>query len=109
MPKEGAKAPAFCLPAAVHAQAGQVKGELTSIEGKPVLRVWGTHYEMGYAHGYLLAPEIVAMLEDYMLGRLLEDGFRYASDNNPVWLSEEQIRAIVAPFEKGAALQEAVG
>ena len=59
-------------PAAVHAQTGQVKGELTYIKGKPVLRVWGTHYEMGYAHGYLLAPEIVAMLEDYMLGRLLD-------------------------------------
>jgi hypothetical protein len=63
---------AFSLPAAVHAQTGQVKGELTFIDGKPVLRVWGTHYEMGYAHGYLLAPEIVAMLEDYMLGRLLD-------------------------------------
>ncbi len=63
---------AFCLSAAVHAQTGQVKGELTSIKGKPVLRVWGTHYEMGYAHGSLLAPEIVAMLEEYMLGRLLD-------------------------------------
>ena len=26
--------------------------------------------------------------------------FRYASDTNPQWLSVEQIRAIVAPFEK---------
>lgn len=63
---------AFCLSAPVHAQTRQVKGELTHIEGKRVLRVWGTHYEMGYAHGYLLAPEIVALLEDYMLGRLLD-------------------------------------
>lgn len=42
-------------------------------------------------------------------GHSLPDGFRYASDNNPVWLTEAQIREIVAPFEKGAALQEAVG
>jgi UDP-N-acetylglucosamine 4,6-dehydratase len=33
-------------------------------------------------------------------GRRLPDGFRYASDTNPERLSVEQIRAIVAPFEK---------
>jgi UDP-N-acetylglucosamine 4,6-dehydratase len=33
-------------------------------------------------------------------GRPLSDGFRYASDTNPVWLSVEQIRQMVAPFEK---------
>jgi UDP-N-acetylglucosamine 4,6-dehydratase len=32
-------------------------------------------------------------------GRALPDGFRYASDTNPQWLSVEQIRGIVAPFE----------
>jgi len=54
----------------VHAQP--VKGELTNINGKRVLRVWGSHYDMGYAHGYLLAEEIVELLEDYMLGELLD-------------------------------------
>ena len=42
-------------------------------------------------------------------GQPLPDGFRYSSDNNPVWLSEAEIREIVAPFEKGAGLQEAIG
>ncbi len=42
-------------------------------------------------------------------GKPLPDGFRYSSDNNPVWLTEAQIREIVAPFEKGSTLQEAVG
>jgi len=32
-------------------------------------------------------------------GKPLPEGFRYASDNNPVWLTTEQIREIVAPFE----------
>ena len=32
-------------------------------------------------------------------GRLLPDGFRYASDTNPQWLSVEQISEIIAPFE----------
>jgi len=34
------------------------------------------------------------------LGRPLPDGFRYASDTNPDWLDMEQVREMVAPFEK---------
>ena len=33
----------------------EVKGTLATIDGLPVLRVWGTPEERGYAHGYLLA------------------------------------------------------
>jgi len=33
------------------------------------------------------------------IGQPLADGFRYASDTNPVWLSIEEIGAIVAPLE----------
>ncbi len=32
-------------------------------------------------------------------GRLLEDGFRYASNTNPQWLTLDQLRQMVAPFE----------
>ncbi len=42
------------------------------------------------------------------IGRSLEAGYRYASDTNPEWLSIEQIRAIVAPFE-AENLQETIG
>ncbi|MFZ6026493.1 MAG: UDP-N-acetylglucosamine 4,6-dehydratase (inverting) [Chloroflexota bacterium] len=38
-------------------------------------------------------------------GKSLPDGYRYASDNNPVWLTTEQIKEIVAPFE----LRQAIG
>ena len=34
------------------------------------------------------------------LGSHLEDGFRYASNTNDEWLTPEQIREIVAPFEQ---------
>ena len=34
------------------------------------------------------------------LGSHLEDGFRYASNTNDVWLTPEQIKEIVAPFEQ---------
>jgi UDP-N-acetylglucosamine 4,6-dehydratase len=33
-------------------------------------------------------------------GKLLQDGFRYASDNNSDWLDIEGIRNFIAPFEK---------
>jgi UDP-N-acetylglucosamine 4,6-dehydratase len=33
-------------------------------------------------------------------GKLLQDGFRYASDNNGDWLDIEGIRKYIAPFEK---------
>jgi UDP-N-acetylglucosamine 4,6-dehydratase len=32
-------------------------------------------------------------------GKTLPSGFRYSSDNNPHWLTVDQIRSIVAPFE----------
>jgi len=32
-------------------------------------------------------------------GELCAEGFRYASNTNPQWLSIEQIRQMVAPFE----------
>ncbi len=34
------------------------------------------------------------------LGKPLPEGFRYSSETNPVWLSIEQIKEIVAPFEE---------
>ncbi len=37
-------------------------------------------------------------------GSLLENGFRYASNTNPQWLSVEQIREIIAPIEKAMEL-----
>jgi len=40
-----------------------VDGSLTEIEGIPLLTLWGTNYEQGYAHGYLYAPEIIEYAE----------------------------------------------
>ncbi len=34
-------------------------------------------------------------------GRPLPEGFRYASDNNTAWLSLDEIRALVRPYEEG--------
>jgi hypothetical protein len=59
----------FVLLTVVWAAAfAQVQGELTSVGDKRVLKVWGTHYERGYAVGYLQAAEIMDGFTSYFLG-----------------------------------------
>ncbi len=43
----------------------QVNGDLTQFAEKKVLRVWGTHYQRGYAQGYYLAPQIKEVFQDF--------------------------------------------
>jgi UDP-N-acetylglucosamine 4,6-dehydratase len=38
-------------------------------------------------------------------GRSLPDGYRYTSESNPQWLTIDQIRDIIAPFEESALLE----
>jgi hypothetical protein len=54
---------------------GVILDQQVDAEGKgyTVLHVWGTHREMGYAHGYLLADEIVA--EHNQVVSLLGSGY----------------------------------
>jgi hypothetical protein len=42
----------------------QVNGRIEHIDSIRVIRVFGTPQEMGFAHGYLLADDIVSFLED---------------------------------------------
>jgi hypothetical protein len=44
----------------------KVNGTLSEIDGLPVLRVWGTPEERGFAHGYLLADTIKAMVNSFL-------------------------------------------
>jgi len=43
----------------------QCNGILTTNGNKLILHVWGTHYERGYAQGYLLADRFVALFTNY--------------------------------------------
>ena len=52
------------------AEAPRVQGQWERIGPFPILRVWGTPQEMGFAHGYLLAEQIYA----YTCPRLDADG-----------------------------------
>jgi len=49
-----------------------VQGEIEVIDTIRVLKLRGSPVQMGYAHGYLLADDIVHLIEDYMLGTLYD-------------------------------------
>jgi len=46
--------------------AVKVNGSLTRQDGIRVLRVWGTPYERGHAHGALLAQDILVLLDRFL-------------------------------------------
>src|SRR5262245_42575568 len=60
---------ATALPAFAQAASSrpEVKGTLGVEKGVRVLRVWGTPRDMGYAHGFLLASEILEGFESYVV------------------------------------------
>ena len=98
----------IALPACVGAESElDVHGILTDVEPLRVLRVWGTPQERGYAHGFLLAEEIVALLEQQVAateewsgledyGELLEAVVREARIASHY---EEELRGVLAGVE----------
>ena len=48
--------------------AQEVKGDTLSVDGKKILKVWGTHYERGYATGYYVGDKIKYLSEVYFIG-----------------------------------------
>ena len=51
-----------------HSQAQiSVNGSIEYQGDQKILNLWGTNYERGYAHGYLLADEIMYVFEEYVV------------------------------------------
>jgi UDP-N-acetylglucosamine 4,6-dehydratase/5-epimerase len=51
---------------------------------------------------YVVTPTATLWQRDLKYdGQPLPDGFRYSSDTNPLWLSEDEIREMVTAFESG--------
>lgn len=48
-------------------ESTKLHGELRTLEGLRVLRVWGTPTQMGHAHGMLLRDEIIEIVDGYAL------------------------------------------
>ena len=47
--------------------AQEVNGDKSIINGVKVYRVWGDHYERGYAQGYLMSDEVLVSFDEMML------------------------------------------
>jgi hypothetical protein len=70
--------PAPSSAAAPVSSAEPLTGSLQDIHGVRVLRVWGSAFESGYAHGFLLADDIMGMLAAALLDpQLLADPQEY--------------------------------
>ena len=73
------------------AEPPQVSGKLETVDGLRVLTVWGSDYERGFAHGYLLAGEIT----DFA-GKVLVDPLVVASKE----VYEQKVRTgVVGAFD----------
>ncbi|MBL7073805.1 hypothetical protein ISS37_01015 [candidate division KSB1 bacterium] len=59
-------------------------GALKRIRGYPVLHLWGTPVEMGYAHGYLIAPQIMDFFEFFTLEDEVGSATKYKEKIIPV-------------------------
>jgi hypothetical protein len=51
----------------------KINGSLEEVNGMRVLRLWGSHQEMGYAYGYLLADELVEVIEQSLFDGMLSN------------------------------------
>ena len=45
-----------------------VNGDTLTVEGKKILKIWGTHSERGFATGYLMGNEIKYLFGSYFIG-----------------------------------------
>lgn len=82
-PHEGRQAPVDLVEEA-DAPKGEgedeaVHGTLRTIDGQKVLHVWGSPYEMGYAHGSLLREAIIKVVDGYALDAIPKATFGVAS------------------------------
>jgi hypothetical protein len=53
--------------------AQEVNGDTTSVDGKKIIKIWGTHYERGYAYGFLLAEKIIDVIGNYLINETLQN------------------------------------
>ncbi len=58
-------------------------GALRWMKGLPVLQLWGTAEERGFAHGFLVGPQIIDFFEFYVLEDSWQSASRYEEDFAP--------------------------
>ena len=104
------KTPAAGQVAGQPAPLPEVKGKLSVIEGVPVVQVWGTPHERGYALGRLVGDRALTLLDGMISsGRLGGGAEGYEKLILPALgrmtlepQYEEELRGLLAGFEAGA-------
>ena len=79
-------------------------GALRWIKGLPVLQLWGTAEERGYAHGFLVGKQIIDFFEFYILESMARSAKRYEDFYVPFFESrfnlpeefEKELDAVIA-------------
>ncbi|MCK4694501.1 MAG: hypothetical protein KAT74_02000, partial [Candidatus Cloacimonetes bacterium] len=61
----------FILSISAFSFSQTVNGDTLTVDGKKILKVWGTHYERGYAYGYLLGEQIRQVAVEYFIESIL--------------------------------------
>ncbi|MCK4980790.1 MAG: hypothetical protein KAS62_10365, partial [Candidatus Delongbacteria bacterium] len=73
------------------ANAQIVNGDTLSVEGKKILKVWGSHYERGYATGYLFGDKIKDISEDYFISALFGGNSYFYESTRTYFINNFQI------------------
>jgi hypothetical protein len=81
-----------------------INGSIEYNGTQKILNLWGTNYEMGYAHGYLMASEIRDIIDTYLVGTIgygsvgRYNDFLEAQERYVAWPSQylEEINGIEA-------------
>ena len=59
------------------ADAATSNGVIRQVGSQQVLNLWGSNYDMGYAHGYLLADKIRDLVDHYMISTVTRGVIAY--------------------------------
>ena len=71
-----------------------VNGDTLTIDGKKILKIWGTHSERGYAYGYLMGDAIKDVAENYVLASVFANSAYVYSFARTYFLSHFSVEEV---------------
>lgn len=71
----------------------EVNGIQQTISGLKTIKIWGSYYDMGYAYGYMLAEDIVGLIND----AINDDELDISADEWDLLIGEQLQRFIIPP------------
>ncbi|MBN2017794.1 MAG: T9SS type A sorting domain-containing protein [Candidatus Cloacimonetes bacterium] len=74
--------------------AQEPQGYIEYKEDKTIVRVWGTHYERGYAQGYLLCNGIIDIFSTYFLGYIFGNNAAIYNNTRSIFVTSFSVDAL---------------